>query len=173
MRTKTILSGAQGCAPRGRRDNRMDHGKNNGQLVLVAEDDLTMARFIRKQLETEGYVPHMVETGKETLRLVAALHPDVIVLDVGLPDANGMDICRQLKSDPHSADIPVLFLTGQNDITDRINGLDAGAQDYLTKPFDMQEFVAGVRAILRSQDDIRQRQEQMNQRQEELMAIIN
>ncbi len=151
----------------------MDHGKNAGQLILVAEDDLTMARFIRKSLETAGYVPQMVETGQDALRLAATLHPDVIVLDVGLPDANGMDVCRQLKSDPHSADIPVLFLTGQNDISDRINGLDAGAQDYLTKPFDMQEFIARLRAIMRTQEEIRQKQAQMNQRQEELMAIIN
>jgi signal transduction histidine kinase len=151
----------------------MNYSGRDGRIIVVAEDDQTLAHFLRRNLDDEGYQAHIVETGHEALRLVAALHPDVVVLDVGLPDASGLDICRQIKNDARSADIPVLFLTGKNELDERIEGLDAGAQDYLTKPFAMPEFQARLRAILRSQDDLRQQREQITQRQEELMAVIH
>ena len=150
----------------------MEHSGGEGKVILVAEDDLSLAHFLRRHLESEGYHPHMVETGQEALALATSIHPAVIVLDVGLPDGSGLDICRAIKKDPRSMDIPVLFLTGKNDINDRIDGLDAGAQDYLAKPFAIPEFQARVRAILRSQEEIQQKQEQIDQRQEEIMGMI-
>jgi two-component system sensor histidine kinase/response regulator len=151
----------------------MDVHGGEGQLIVVAEDDQMLARFLRHALKSEGYSAHIVETGGEAVHLATTLHPAVVVLDVGLPDANGLDICRQIKQDARSADIPILFLTGKNDLDDRINGLEAGAQDYLAKPFAVTEFQARLRAILRSQEEIRQKREHMAQHQEELMAIIN
>ena len=150
----------------------MEYSGGEGKVILVAEDDQSLAHFLRHHLEAEGYHPHMVETGHEALALATSIRPAMIVLDVGLPDASGLDICRAIKKDPRSMDIPVLFLTGKNDINDRIDGLDAGAQDYLAKPFVIPEFQARVRAMLRSQEDIQQKQEQIEQHQEELIAMI-
>jgi signal transduction histidine kinase len=151
----------------------MEQPSGEGKVILIAEDEQSLIHFLRRNLEASGYIPHIVESGQEALRLATTIHPDLIVLDVGLPDANGVDICRQIKQDPRCADIPVLFLTGQSDHSDRIIGFNAGAQDYLTKPFNMQEFQARLRAILRAQDKIHQKREEIDQHQEELMAIIN
>ncbi|HKD74544.1 MAG TPA: hybrid sensor histidine kinase/response regulator, partial [Ktedonobacterales bacterium] len=96
-----------------------------------------------------------------------------IVLDVGLPDTDGLTVCRQLKNDARTADIPVLFLTGKDDINDRVAGLDAGAQDYLVKPFAMPEFQARLRAILRTQQETEEARAQVSQRQDEFLSILN
>ncbi|HKD76773.1 MAG TPA: response regulator transcription factor, partial [Ktedonobacterales bacterium] len=131
----------------------MDYASKDDTSILVAEDDHTLAHFLRRHLETEGYRPTIVETGAEALRIAPAMRPQIIVLDVGLPDTDGLTVCRQLKNDARTADIPVLFLTGRDDINDRVAGLDAGAQDYLVKPFAMPEFQARLRAILRTQQE--------------------
>jgi two-component system sensor histidine kinase/response regulator len=141
--------------------------------ILIAEDDQSLIRFLRHNLETEGYRPTIVENGRDLLRLAFTMQPDLIVLDVGLPDTDGLTLCRQLKHDARTTDIPVLFLTGRDDIDDRVAGLNAGAQDYLVKPFDMQELQARLRAILRSREEIDQVKTHFNQRQDNFLAILN
>lgn len=150
----------------------MEQASKDSKLILIAEDDPTLARFLRRHLETEGLHPHIVETGEETLRLASTIHPHVIVLDVGLPDTDGITVCKTLKQNPYTAEIPVLFLTSRSDIEDRVIGLDAGAQDYLVKPFDMTEFQARIRAILRKEEESDKVRDLFEQRQEEYRAII-
>ncbi len=142
-------------------------------VVLVAEDDENLIYFLRHDLEQQGYRALIVESGQEALRLSVSAKPAVIVLDVGLPDMSGVDLCRAIKQDRRTADIPVLFLTGHVDVDDRVAGLDAGAQDYLIKPFAMPEFQARIRAILRKQDELSRGKAEFSQRQEEFMSIIN
>jgi len=151
----------------------MEHTGKEGLRILVAEDDLTLAHFLRKHLETEGYRPTIVETGSELLRIAPTMQPEVIVLDVGLPDTDGLTVCRQLKNDLRTTEIPILFLTGANDINDRVAGLDAGAQDYLTKPFAMPEFQARLRAIMRVRQENDMAKNQLNQRQDEFLSNLN
>ena len=151
----------------------MDYASKDDTSILVAEDDHTLAHFLRRHLETEGYRPTIVETGAEALRIAPAMRPQIIVLDVGLPDTDGLTVCRQLKNDARTADIPVLFLTGKDDINDRVAGLDAGAQDYLVKPFAMPEFQARLRAILRTQQETEEARAQVSQRQDEFLSILN
>ncbi len=151
----------------------MDYSGKDDTSILVAEDDNTLAHFLRRHLETEGYRPTIVETGAEALRIAPTMRPQVIVLDVGLPDTDGLTVCRQLKNDARTAGIPVLFLTGKDDISDRVAGLDAGAQDYLVKPFAMPEFQARLRAILRTQQETEEARAQVSQRQDEFLSILN
>lgn len=152
----------------------MEHAATkDNKIILVAEDDTTLAHFLRRHLENEGFHPHIVESGEEVLKLAATMQPNVIVLDVGLPGIDGLSVCRQLKQDQRVADIPVLFLTGRDDINDRVNGLDAGGQDYLVKPFAMPEFQARLRAIMRSRDAVEEMTTEIDQRQDEFLAILN
>ena len=151
----------------------MERPTGEGQVILVAEDDQSLIHFLRRHLEKEGFKPNIVQTGQETLRLAPLINPALIVLDVGLPDTDGFAVCQQLKADSRSADIPVLFLTGHTDIDDRVTGLNLGAQDYLMKPFEMPEFLARVRAVLRSHAETNQKRQELTQQHEELMTIIN
>lgn len=151
----------------------MQFQNNEPKVVLVAEDDQTLAHFIRRHLEQEGFHPIVVESGQETLRLSATAQPSVIVLDVGLPDMNGLDLCRQIKADWRTANVPVLFLTGLNEIGDKLAGFEAGAQDYLVKPFEMTEFKARIRAILNKEDEVNNARADLEQRQHDFMDMIN
>ncbi|MBA3826224.1 MAG: hybrid sensor histidine kinase/response regulator [Ktedonobacterales bacterium] len=151
----------------------MERPAGEGQVILVAEDDQSLIHFLRRSLENEGFKPTIVQTGQETLKLASVINPAIIVLDVGLPDTDGFAVCKQLKSDNRVSDIPVLFLTGHTDIDDRVTGLNLGAQDYLMKPFEMPEFLARVRAVLRSHAETNQKRQELTQQHEELMAVIN
>lgn len=143
------------------------------KVILIAEDDPSHVVFLRHHLEKDGFRPLIVESGQEALRVATSNHPDVIVLDVGLPDMSGMEVCRALKQDRRTAEIPILFLTGHVDVTDRVAGLDAGAQDYLVKPFAMPELEARLRAILRKQEELQRDKVEFQRRQGEFLDIIN
>ena len=116
------------------------------QTVLVVEDEAAIAETIVYALQTEGFHPVWKTTGREALAAAAAQTIALVILDVGLPDMSGLDVCRELQ---RRAAIPVIFLTARSGEVDRIVGLELGADDYLAKPFSPRELTARVRAVLR------------------------
>ncbi len=115
--------------------------------VLVVEDQKKMSGFIKAGLGSQGYSVDVAETGAAAESMVAANEYDIVLLDVMLPDGSGMDTARHLREDGCQA--PILMLTALSGTKDKVNGLDAGADDYLTKPFDFDELTARIRALLR------------------------
>jgi two-component system OmpR family response regulator len=115
--------------------------------VLVVEDETKMAGLLKRGLEEEGYAVDVLRTGTGALWAGAENPYDAIVLDVMLPDLDGFEVCRQLRSAGHWA--PVLMLTARSAVPDRVAGLDAGADDYLSKPFTFSELFARLRALVR------------------------
>lgn len=118
-----------------------------GQTVLVVEDDDDLRGVLGRGLREEGFEVESVATGAELLARAELADPDVFVIDVGLPDTDGRDLCQALRARGIAA--PVLFLTARDALVDRIAGFDAGGDDYLTKPFAFVELVARVQALLR------------------------
>ncbi len=114
--------------------------------VLVVEDEAAIADTLLYALRSEGYAASHCGLGREALERLRAEGADVVVLDVGLPDLGGFEVCRQLRT---FSQVPVIFLTARNDEFDRVLGLELGADDYVTKPFSPREMVARVRARLR------------------------
>jgi len=115
-------------------------------VIIVVEDEPTIRRFIRMSLETEGCQVYEAETLKRGLIEAGTRHPDMVVLDLGLPDGDGVDLIRDLRT---WSDIPVIVLSARSEEADKVGALDAGADDYLTKPFGAAELLARVRAHLR------------------------
>jgi two-component system OmpR family response regulator len=115
--------------------------------VLVVEDDVKMAALLRRGLLEEGLSPDVARSGDDALWMAAATEYDAIVLDVMLPGADGFEVCRRLRESGRWA--PVLMLTARDALEDRVTGLDAGADDYLTKPFSFAELLARLRALAR------------------------
>lgn len=120
---------------------------NSPMRILVVEDQPKMASFIKKGLNAQGYIVDVSESGMGAEAMVAENSYDLIVLDVNLPDQNGMDTARHIRKDGFTG--PILMLTALSTTKDKIHGLDAGADDYLTKPFDFEELLARIRALLR------------------------
>lgn len=116
------------------------------QSILIVEDEQAIADSIAYALRTDGFAPKHVTLGQRALAAVRADPPALVILDVGLPDMSGFDVCRQLR---RFSDVPVIFLTARGDEIDRIVGLEIGADDYVTKPFSPRELVARVRVVLR------------------------
>lgn len=114
--------------------------------IVIVEDEPAIADTLVYALKTEGFAPEWCCTGGAGLAAVAREQADLVILDVGLPDANGFDLCRELH---RRGPVPVLFLTARNAEIDRIVGLELGADDYVTKPFSPREVTARVKAILR------------------------
>jgi two-component system response regulator MprA len=118
--------------------------------LLIVDDDRALRDALRRALMLEGYEVQMTESGVDALVRLGESPADAVILDVGLPDIDGLEVCRRLRT---SADrVPVLMLTARDAIEDRIDGLDAGADDYLVKPFDVGELKARLRALLRRSD---------------------
>jgi two-component system response regulator MprA len=115
--------------------------------VLIVDDDRSLREALRRALVLGGYETVSAENGREALSQVTDAGPDAVVLDIGLPDLDGLEVCRRLRQEGNR--IPVLMLTARDAIEDRIDGLDAGADDYLVKPFDVGELKARLRALLR------------------------
>ena len=116
------------------------------QTVLVVEDESSIASFVALYLKNAGYSVRTVATGADALAQANAERPDLIVLDLMLPDVDGIEVCRRLRKD---SDVPILMLTARDEDVDKIIGLEVGADDYLTKPFNPRELVARVKSILR------------------------
>lgn len=115
--------------------------------ILIVEDQPKMASFIKKGLVAQGYMVDVSETGMGAESMACENEYDLVVLDVNLPDQNGMDTARHLRRDGYR--MPILMLTALSTTKDKIHGLDSGADDYLTKPFDFEELLARIRALLR------------------------
>jgi two-component system OmpR family response regulator len=118
-----------------------------GARVLVVDDEPSITDTIATALSYEGFQIATAADGRSALDLIADFRPDLVVLDVMLPDVDGMSIARRLRSD--GVDTPILFVTARDAPSDRVEGLTAGADDYVTKPFTLAEVIARVRAILR------------------------
>ena len=118
--------------------------------VLVVEDEQDIAGLIKHTLERSGDAAvETVGRGDEALRIIAADAPDLVILDLNLPVLSGDEICRMLRQRPETANLPVIMLTARTSESDRVSGLDLGADDYVTKPFSLRELGARVRAVLR------------------------
>jgi len=115
--------------------------------LLIVEDQVKMAEFLKKGLTDAGYSVDIANTGVLAESLCSAHTYDMVVLDIGLPDQSGLDIAKHLRQKGYSN--PILMLTAYSSVTDKVSGLDAGADDYLTKPFSFDELLARVRALLR------------------------
>jgi len=115
--------------------------------VLVVEDDPAVRSSLSRALRLEGYEPELHEAGATAIRSLQVSAPDAIILDLQLPDIDGLEICRRVRAsgDP----VPILMVTARDAVDDRVEGLDAGADDYLVKPFDLAELFARLRALLR------------------------
>lgn len=115
--------------------------------ILLVEDDRPLARGLQKALQTQGYTVNHVETGKAALHVIATEKPDILVLDIGLPDMSGLEVLKNLRKKDTSR--PVLLLTARDSTDDKVAGLDSGADDYLPKPFEMTELLARLRVLER------------------------
>lgn len=117
-----------------------------GEKVLVVDDDVKTVELVRLYLDRDGYQVLTAYDGVEALRLARESYPDLIVLDLMLPDIDGLEVCRTLR---HESDVPIIMLTARTTDQDKLTGLDLGADDYVTKPFSPKELAARVRAVLR------------------------
>jgi two-component system, OmpR family, response regulator RegX3 len=114
--------------------------------VVVVEDDQASADVLQRRLQANGMVVSVAHDGKRGIELVEELLPDLVLLDVMLPDGSGFDVCRELRRDSH---VPIFMLTARGEEADRVVGLELGADDYVVKPFSAREVVARIRAVLR------------------------
>jgi two-component system response regulator MprA len=120
--------------------------------ILIADDDRAVRDALRRALALGGYDVELAADGRQTLDSVAQAAPDAIVLDIGMPNVDGLEVCRRLR---RAGDrVPILMLTARDAVEDRIEGLDAGADDYLVKPFDVGELRARLRALLRRSNSV-------------------
>jgi two-component system, OmpR family, response regulator MprA len=114
--------------------------------VLVVEDDADIAGVLRRSLDKEGYDVRVAGDGEAALDAAGVFTPDAVVLDLGLPKLDGVEVCRRLRTE---GDVPILILTARDALDARVQGLDSGADDYLVKPFEREELLARIRALLR------------------------
>ena len=142
VKTMTILQNA----PRAQKAGTETMEKTT-QRILVVDDESSISELIATSLKFVGFEVRTAATGSEALRVAEEFRPHALILDVMLPDQNGFDVCRQLRQDGHS--VGVLFLTAKDTVEDKIAGLTIGGDDYVTKPFSLEELVARLRALLR------------------------
>lgn len=117
--------------------------------VFVVEDDHDIAELVAHYLEKAGWLPQIFSSGTDALAAARQSPPDVIILDLMLPGMSGLDVCRALRADATTTELPIVMVTARAEETERIAGLDTGADDYISKPFSPNELVARVRALLR------------------------
>lgn len=114
--------------------------------ILIVEDEVKIARFVTLELEHEGYEVKAAHDGREGLRLCEEWQPDLLILDLMLPQLSGIEVCRRLRQ---NSDVPIIMLTAKDDVSDKVMGLDMGADDYMTKPFAIEELLARIRVNLK------------------------
>jgi two-component system phosphate regulon response regulator PhoB len=119
------------------------------ECILVVEDEEDILELVQYHLNREGYRVKEATTGEEALRKVRTEAPELIVLDLMLPEIDGLEVCRRVKGDPSTAEIPIVMLTAKGEEADIVAGLELGADDYITKPFSPRVMVARIRAVLR------------------------
>ena len=143
----------------------MDKGLKNYQ-VLIVEDERRIARFLQMELEHEGMHTAIEDNGRRAYERIMQENYDLILLDVMLPDMDGFTICRKVRE---LSQVPIIMLTAKDDIEDKVQGLDIGADDYITKPFATPELLARMRVVLRRQESQREAREA----QEEILSVKN
>ncbi len=132
--------------------------------VLIVEDSPTQAAYIKNYLEKYGYEAICVDNGKSALKTVKVQHIDIVLLDLVLPDISGNEVCRYLKEDKNTKGIPIIMLTVKGDLSDKVAGLEAGADDYLPKPYNETELTARIYSCLRTkylQDELKEKNHQL------------
>jgi len=117
--------------------------------ILAVDDDAPVLRSVKRVLEKAGFTVSTASNGREALEFIKQQRPDLIVLDIIMPELDGIEVCRRIRADPFLAKLPILFLTAKGRPSDIAQGLDAGGDDFLTKPFEVLELPARVRALLR------------------------
>jgi DNA-binding response OmpR family regulator len=117
--------------------------------ILVVDDDRDVAQSIELALRRRGFRVTLAHSGVEALKLLRRYRPDLVLLDVLMPGMSGIEVCRRLRADENTAEMPIIFLTARGQERDRIEGLRAGADDYLSKPFNLEELILRVKAVLR------------------------
>ena len=120
-----------------------------GHLILVVDDDEDVAETIERSLRRAGHEVLVAHRGADALQIARQRRPELIVLDMMMPGMNGIEVCRHVRANPDLAKTPILFLTAKGEMGDKIDGFEAGADDYLTKPFDLRELELRVKALLR------------------------
>jgi two-component system phosphate regulon response regulator PhoB len=120
-----------------------------GQRILVVDDEPDLLELVRVNLSQAGFDVETAETGRQALERARRATPDLLILDLMLPDLSGTEVCRHLRADPSLGEIPIIMLTARADEVDRVVGLEIGADDYVTKPFSPRELTLRVRAVLR------------------------
>jgi len=138
--------------------------KTDANRILVVDDEEDLLELVRYNLQKDGYRVECVATGENALKSARREPPDLIVLDIMLPSVDGLEVCRRLKADAKTRDVPIIMLTARSEEGDMISGLERGADDYIAKPFSPRVLGARVRALLRRQDA---------QKQAELEATID
>ena len=123
---------------------------NGKQRILIADDDSNIAELISLYLMKEGYETKKAGDGREALRMVPMFNPDLIILDIMMPEMDGYEVCREVRK---SSSTPIIMLTAKGETFDKVLGLELGADDYMVKPFDTKELVARVKAVLRRLDN--------------------
>ena len=116
--------------------------------VLIVDDDPGALRLIGYIFDRAGYEAHLAANGSEALSKVNEVKPDLIILDVMMPDVNGLEVCEQLRTKPATAHLPIIMLSAKNQVDDKVDGFEAGADDYVSKPVDPQELLARAKAVL-------------------------
>lgn len=117
--------------------------------ILIVEDEPDIAQLVRHYLEKEGFHPTIAKTGVEALNLAASEHPDLVILDLMLPQMDGLEVCKALRHKPETALLPIIMLTAKREESDTVVGLELGADDYVTKPFSPKTLVARVKSFFR------------------------
>lgn len=117
--------------------------------ILAVDDDAQVLRSITRILQDAGYTVQTASSGAEALELIGRQRPDLVILDIIMPEMDGLEVCRRLRADPFTAKLPIIFLTAKGRPSDVARGLDSGSDDYLTKPFEVVELPARIRALLR------------------------
>jgi two-component system response regulator MprA len=118
--------------------------------VGICEDDPQLQSVLARALQAEDFEVRVTGTGRDAVRVFSEHAPDLLVLDIGLPDADGRDVCQALRA--HGVDVPVLFLTARSNLTDKLSAFNAGGDDFLTKPFALAELIVRVRALLKRRE---------------------
>jgi diguanylate cyclase (GGDEF)-like protein len=130
-------------------------GATSRHRILVAEDDPDVSRYVEVSLGVEGFEIHRATDGLTAVAKAIEIQPDLVVLDIGMPGLDGMSVCAELRRDPRTSAVPIIMLTARVQQSEKVRGLDAGADDYVTKPFDPAELVARIQAALRRARQLR------------------
>ena len=124
--------------------------------ILIVEDEPGMIELLSVALEDEGFIISIANNGEQGLKKVEEEDPDLIISDVMMPDMDGYEFCEQQRENPKTASIPFIFLTAKKDVSDRVRGLNLGADDYIIKPFDPSDLVVRIKRVLDKYDRLRE-----------------